>query len=114
MLGALSVLIASLRGRIAVDGLEGRLDLKEGKKKYVKLVYNDVLAILVGIFTLLVAAKVGAGAPNLSVREELSKLFDDGMGMLAFFGVSLFLPGFLLRVFQIDPEAREEGGEKAT
>jgi hypothetical protein len=107
--GALSVLILTVRGKLSINGNGGRpLGITESRRKYVKLVYNDVLSVLVGVFTLLVTVKTGAGAQHLSVREELSTLLDDGLGMLAFFGVSLFVPGFLLRLFQIDPEAREE------
>lgn len=85
----------------------GEFWIEDTKQRYVKLVYIDILTMLAGVFSLLLAFKQGSRAVS-----EISVLLGDGIGILAFFGVFGFLPIFVLRLAGIDPDvARSDAGK---
>ncbi|MGD0826198.1 MAG: hypothetical protein ABR908_16565 [Terriglobales bacterium] len=73
------------------------------RRGYVKAVYSDVLTILAGVFALLIAAK-GANGQSQTAAAKIGALLENGLGMVAFFAIFGFTPGFLMRMLGADPD----------
>jgi hypothetical protein len=86
-------------------------DAISARGNHVKLVYRDVLAILAGAFAVLLVLsqkRQAGGVASVSPATEIAQLMSEGFGILAFFAVFAFLPGFLLRVFDLDPDLNDD------
>ncbi len=81
---------------------------EDKRRKYVQLVYKDVLGILAAIFALLIALKEREGGTVTSAVGEIGALLSNGLGVVAFFGVALFTPGFIFRLFNVGPDVADD------
>ena len=77
-------------------------------RKYVQVVYKDILAILAALFATLIAFKSSVSGQAASPIDEIASLLSDGLGVAAFFGVALFAPGFIFRLFGVGPDAADD------
>jgi hypothetical protein len=98
---AVAALLSRRRAPIVVEPTE--------RTSIVKTAYRDLMTILGGLFAALIVLSAGGRQMNgakPSELQEISFLMTEGFGVLAFFAVMTFLPGFLLRLFGRDPEVQ--------